>query len=312
MFRLIVTFIRYFYCAAVAVTLILLSFPSTACCDVSPYKWLPEYVPESAMILKIHTPQNYRRIRYQDDSYAEWLRHLPLKKEGSKVYLGYAMKNIQLNHVAIIDIDQGKRELQKGIGFTYRLLAEYMYSLEMYQDLRYETEQGTQISFFWDLYGYKPTVIKNDYQWNWKRQSIKDYDRFQEFMWKYVKAGTYEGTFQKLERLKNFNDLRIGDLITRNGFDGCALLVIDMAVNPLDQTKVYLFAFNSVPNQDLQIMANLGDRELSPWYSFKKFNVKISTTEFVFQQSDAFRIWNKEPKAAPGLSPYYLEMPVKE
>ena len=61
--------------------------------------------------------------------------------------------------------------------------------------------------------------------------------------------------------------MRIGDVFIIGGSPGHAVIVVDMAVNPETHEKVFLLAQSYMPAQQIQLLKNNNDPDLSPWYS---------------------------------------------
>jgi hypothetical protein len=60
------------------------------------------------------------------------------------------------------------------------------------------------------------------------------------------------------------NDLQIGDIFIQGGFPGHAVVVVDVALNTDNGQQVFLLAQSYMPAQDIQILQNPNDEELSP------------------------------------------------
>ncbi len=110
-----------------AVPLLVIASGSQA--ETNSYPWLHGTNITRDVAGAIAVPAGYERTREAGGSFADWLRHLPLKKAGTPVYLfdGTEKKN-QDAHFAVIDIDTGKRDLQQCADAIIRLRAEYLYS----------------------------------------------------------------------------------------------------------------------------------------------------------------------------------------
>ena len=94
------------------------------------YSWLAEYSPEQSLINRVTSPAGFQRTIVPENSFADWLRYLPLKPEGTNVMLYNGTKKPnQKAHFAVIDIDTGTRDLQQCADAVIRLKAEYHYGL---------------------------------------------------------------------------------------------------------------------------------------------------------------------------------------
>ena len=80
----------------------------------------------------------------------------------------------------------------------------------------------------------------------------------------------YAGTLSLSKSLhsKNIKDISIGDVFIKGGSPGHAVIVVDMAVN-VSGDKIFMIAQSYMPAQETQILRNINDDELTPWYSSK-------------------------------------------
>jgi hypothetical protein len=58
--------------------------------------------------------------------------------------------------------------------------------------------------------------------------------------------------------------------------------VVDMAINPQTQEKIFLLAQSYMPAQDIQILKNWQNPKLSPWYELPQTN-ELKTPEWSFE-----------------------------
>ncbi|MCH7948132.1 MAG: hypothetical protein IIC66_10080, partial [candidate division Zixibacteria bacterium] len=74
------------------------------------YNWANDYDSSSALINYIPLPAGYKRTAIEANSYADWLRHLPVK-DGQKVSYTYDGKPAMSADVvfAVLDIDIGTK-----------------------------------------------------------------------------------------------------------------------------------------------------------------------------------------------------------
>ena len=85
--------------------------------------------------------------------------------------------------------------------------------------------------------------------------------------------------------------MQIGDVFIRAGSPyGHAVIVVDMAENDTTGEKVYMLAQSYMPAQDIQILVNREEREISPWYRLGEGPVE--TPEWTFSPADLRRFGN--------------------
>jgi hypothetical protein len=61
-----------------------------------------------------------------------------------------------------------------------------------------------------------------------------------------------------------------------------------MAVNRISGEKVFMLAQSYMPAQDIHILKNLSERNISPWYRIPLEN-EINTPEWIFYKQDLYR-----------------------
>jgi hypothetical protein len=71
-----------------------------------------------------------------------------------------------------------------------------------------------------------------------------------------------------------------GDVLIHGGFPGHAVIVMDVAANK-QGSKIYLLAQSYMPAQDIHVLRNPSDKNLSPWYQVNDETI-IETPEYTF------------------------------
>jgi hypothetical protein len=125
-------------------------------------------------------------------------------------------------------------------------------------------------------------VVKgNNVKWVKKKSKDYSYGNFRRYLRTvFMYAGTYSLS-KELKRRIRAKDMRIGDVFIKGGFPGHAVLVVDMARNRDTGKKVFLLAQSFMPAQDVHVLRNLNNRNLSPWYDLD-FGKTLATPEWNF------------------------------
>jgi hypothetical protein len=84
------------------------------------------------------------------------------------------------------------------------------------------------------------------------------------------------------------NEIQPGDVFIKGGFPGHAMMVADVAVNDKGK-KIFILLQSYMPAQDIHIVKNLTNSDLSPWYEVDTAH-KIITPGWVFTQNQ-LRSW---------------------
>lgn len=236
---------------------------------------------------RLSPPRGFERVAAEPGSFADWLRHLPLKKKGASVHLYNGMPKFnQLAHAAIIDIDVGKRDLQQCADAIMRLRAEYLYAKRSYQHIAFNYTSGHRVAFTKWQKGWRPIVRRKTVSWSRRGDKGTDYKNFRKYM---DAIFTYAGTYSLSKEMKSvaLEDMKIGDVFIQGGFPGHAILVADMAVNKSTGEKRFLLLQSFMPAQDMHILRNPAN-PLDPWYP-QKFGSVLITPEWVFSKKSLKR-----------------------
>jgi hypothetical protein len=86
-------------------------------------------------------------------------------------------------------------------------------------------------------------------------------------------------------------DMEIGDVFIQGGSPGHCVIVVDMAMHAQTGEKLFLLAQSYMPAQDIHILKNPQDPQISPWYSIK-FGDTLITPEWTFKRTDLKRFSN--------------------
>ena len=210
-------------------------------------------------------PDGYTRKKY-DDPYTEYMRNLPMLPDGSPVhiYTG-ALKAIQTNHVGVLDIDVGDRDLQQCSDAAQRLRTDYLYQTEQFDKISYHFVNG--MVFPWNKYkqGWrtklegKKTVLAKSGKASSSPESFRNYQKAL-FM--------YAGVVSVMKESPEITvaDLRPGDAIAGIGH---LIIVLDVVENDQGSKKI-LLAQSYIPAQQIEVLKNPYSE--SPWYDAELLN----------------------------------------
>lgn len=252
------------------------------------YPWKKTYSIKNKLINRIHPPHGYKRIPLVQGSFADWLRHLPLKDGHPDVYLynGTKKANQQAQH-AVVDIDVGDRDLQQCADAIMRLRGEYFYATHQQARIKFHFTNGFLCDFIKWSEGYRPRVEGNTVTW---RKSVLPggiYPSFRKYM---ETIFAYCGSQSLSEELtsKDILDIYPGDVFIHGGFPGHAVIVLDVAQHEHTGEKIFLLAQSYMPAQDIHILKNPNHRKLSPWYSTVTglMNDELRTPEWTFKVTE--------------------------
>lgn len=211
---------------------------------------------------EIKTPEGFTRIKAPDNSFAGWLRTVPLKADKAVYLYNGERKRNQLAQFAVIDIPTGTKDLQQCADVIMRLRAEYLFKYKKY----------SEIAFM-------------DYANKWYRWGGGDNRvAFENYLQRVFGMCGSASLEKQLKTVSDFNAIKPGDVLIQGGFPGHAVIVADMAVNK-DGKKMYLLVQGYQPAQDMHVLVNYNDAKLSPWYAVNE-NETIYTPEWTFKRTD--------------------------
>ena len=232
-------------------------------------------------------PTGFSRLQTKSTTFASYLQNFKLKPHNAKVHLyNGKLKYRQDVHSAVLAIDVGTRDLQQCADATMRLRAEYLYHQKQYDKISFNFTNGFKASYSKWRQGHRIKVNGNKVSWIKSNSESKSYKSFRKYL---VMVFSYAGTLSLEKELPTvlLDDLKIGNLFIQGGSPGHAIIVVDMAVNEQGE-KVFLLAQSYMPAQEIHILKNPNNTELSPWYQAKNLK-KLVTPEWTFSKEDIKR-----------------------
>jgi len=253
------------------------------------YTWMPADKTVGYRVTDIQLPADYQRVPVEPGSFAEWLRYLPLKPQGSQVYLyNGKLKGNQNAHYAVIDIDVGYQDLQQCADAVMRLKAEYHYSKEQFSKIHFYFVSGFDAQYLKWMSGYGIKEAGNDVKWVASSAAGKGYQSFKTYM---IKVFNYASTIslkRMLVPVENPADIQAGDLFIKAGSPGHTIIVVDTAKNAAGQV-IFMLAQSYMPAQDIHVLKNpSGAYGGLPWYP-AEFGDKLATPEWEFTAGQLMR-----------------------
>ncbi|MCM8899934.1 DUF4846 domain-containing protein [Caldicoprobacter algeriensis] len=239
---------------------------------------------------RINLPKGFERIKVEEGSFGHYLRTLPLKPHGSKVKYYDGREKGHNVYEAVIDMDIGDKDLQQCADAVIRLRAEYLYKHKQYDRIHFNFTNGFNAQFVKWAQGYRISVSGNKVSWVKSFTYSDDYSTFSKYL---DMVFSYAGTLSLAEEMKPvmLEDMEIGDVFIQGGSPGHCAIVVDMAVHPQTGEKLFMLAQSYMPAQDIHILKNPQDPQISPWYSIE-FGDTLITPEWTFKKTDLKRFSN--------------------
>lgn len=257
------------------------------------FPWLPAASVASETVEQgVPTPAGFVRVKVDKNSFAAYLRRLPLLPKGSKVLLFDGReKPYQAGAYRVLNIDIGTRDLQQCADAIMRLKAEYHYERQEYAKIHFNYTSGTRVSFDDWRYGKKPVVSGKTVSFSKAGSTPNNsYTNFKKYLQNiYTFAGT-ASLEKELQRVPRMADIQAGDVFIKGGFPGHAVIVMDVAQNAAGE-KVFLLAQSYMPAQSIHILINPNNPFQSPWYSLRD-GEELKTPEWDFAAGTLKRFAN--------------------
>ncbi len=221
--------------------------------------------PHYVTIEKIPLPEGYKRTEADSISFTCWLRKIGLKANNTVYLFDGREKQNQSAQFAVLDISVGKKNLQQCADAVMRLRAEYLFAQKEFEKIIFTDNEAIQY------------IFKQPYN----RQNFNTYlDRV------FGMCGSASLARQlKPTPMKNISP---GDVLIHGGFPGHAVIVLDVALNS-NGNKVYLLAQSYMPAQDIHLLNNPINKNISPWYQVNEDDI-ITTPEYFFTKNE-LRKW---------------------
>jgi hypothetical protein len=264
--------------------------PMAAAPAKAQYPWrAPQAAAADALAARFAPPPGYARVAAPAGSFAAWLRGLPLRAPGAPVLLhdGRRKRNQDV-HVAVVDIDTGKRDLQQCADACIRLRAEYLYAQARPAAIHFKFTSGHDAAWPAWAAGQRPVVEGNSVRWARSAKPDASYPSFRQYL---DVVFRYAGTLslrKEMAPVPRVDELQPGDVFVIGGSPGHAVMVVDVAANAKTGAKVFLLAQSYMPAQDVHVLKNPTDAALSPWYP-AAFGAKLVTPEWTFGPGDLRR-----------------------
>src|SRR5665647_954424 len=225
-------------------------------------------------------PEGFERTPLEPKSFGEYLRNIELKPIGSKVHYFDGFEKPSQVYDAVIDIDVGTRDLQQCADSVIRLRSEYLLKQGKYEQIHFNFTSGFRADYKKWRDGYRIEMTSDEAKWIKSMDLSTSYQDFRKYLdMVYAYAGT--ASLDKELKSVEVKDMQVGDVFIKGGSPGHCVIVTDMAVNKTAGEKVFMIAQGFMPAQDMHILKNYNDKNISPWY-YLDFVETLNTPEYSF------------------------------
>jgi len=219
--------------------------------------------------------------------FKDYSSRIPVLEEGSMVHLFNGQrKGNQSAQFAVLDISVGDKDLQQCADAVMRMHAEHLRATNEENEIAFDYTSGDRIPYNRWKNGERPIVNGNNVSWRSCSSCDNSYASFLDYMEAiYMYAGT--ASLEKELLNKPMASVEAGDVLIQGGFPGHAVMVMATASNEKGE-KHMLLAQSYMPAQQIHILNNPNDEDLSPWFEVK--DGAIATPEWTFH-SNNLKAW---------------------
>ncbi len=237
---------------------------------------------------RFSTPEGYERRVYKKESFQYYLSNFRLKPIHAKVYyFNGALKSNMNVYTSVLDIDVGNKDLQQCADAVMRLRAEYLYEQKRYSDIHFNFTNGFRVDYTKWAEGNRIKVKENTTSWYKTKEADYSYQTFREYL---DIIFNYAGTLSLSKELKSvpLDSIQIGDVFINGGSPGHAVIVVDVAIHKTTGKRIFMIAQSYMPAQNIHLLVNENDDDLSPWYDLLQTD-KLYSPEWTFEKQDLKR-----------------------
>ena len=248
------------------------------------YPWIDpaRYEPAYCIGARIAPPSGFRRAQASPESFAQWLRCLPLlpgeppllKYDGSK-------RTNQNAHFAVLDLPIGPDDTLSSADGMYLLRTTWLFVTGQGERIRFGPGP---IEFANTLAAMQPASARATTSAPARPGPLRALDAYQKALF----AAANSQTLIKDTTPPPLQDLQIGDLFVHPGQPGHAAIVVDLAIHPASGNTVFLLAQGGSPAQQLHVIINPTHSQFSPWYPLEAVP-QIRTPEWTFSHDELRR-----------------------
>ena len=251
-------------------------------------------IDESGMNIedRITVPEGYIRPPFPENTFQYYLRTLPLKGADAKVvkYDGY--DKFFDCYDAVLDVNfQKDVDLIHGEHAVQLLRSKYLYESSKYELINFSFDDNRDLNF--QEYG-------DGYRWVWQDSAYVKIETatsnfsentFNEYLNEVFNNSTARGLMADTRGIK-FSEISTGDVFIQPGnkhAKGHAVIVLDLIVDPMTGERLVLLGQGFNPTQDIHILRNPFETDISPWYRVDEDSFYFTTIQWNFRKKHSRR-----------------------
>ena len=236
--------------------------------DESAYPWIADWTgPKPALVTleaRFAAPDQFTRVEVAPDSYAQWLRGLPVRTDRVRV-LAYDGSSLRRPSAALVFLDVGTRDLQQCADSAIRLHAEYVWHRGLADRAAYHFTSGDLSAWRdWQL-GERFKISGSKVKRPRGARRADDHRTYRGWL---THLFRYAGT-RSLARDSDPVGTRpfmAGDFFVQPGGPGHAVVILDVAEHA-DGRQAALIGQGYIPAEDFHVLGTRGGHVMdSVWF----------------------------------------------
>ena len=223
----------------------------------------------------LNKKQTLVQKKFADNTWQRFLQHLPHQNKPVVDFTGKKIDD-QQKHFAILLYDVGIKDLQQCADALMRLRAEYLFSQQRFDEIKFLFTNGTWFSFSQYCRGLRPVLQNGKLLWKQKQRVSFDYGSLRNYL---DIVYCFAGTASLSKQLTKAEDFAVGTIIIKPGSPGHCMIIIDEVADRFGR-RFFKLAEGFMPAQSIYILRNPEILESSPWYSLKPGEIITSSYHF--------------------------------
>jgi hypothetical protein len=230
--------------------------------------WFLAAQPSNKTIESIPPPEGFERVTVEKQSFAHWLRQLPLKSVPSPVldYRGRIhKKSTDSTIAAVIDMNVSGERMQQCMDILIRLRAEYLWLHQSSEHISFPLPGGYSLDWTAWLQGYRPhftgiqmTLNKT----NLPDSSRKNFESYLHTLFAESHTQQFYHAYPAIEP----EQIKPGDFIVKKGSKSHAVLIVDIAIDA-NGSMVALIGHGDTPACEFHL---LNYEKANPWFPLER------------------------------------------
>ena len=227
-------------------------------------------------------PPGYERVPAARNSYAYFLRHLRMLPY-NVTYNNDPSESYQVSTLNLPLIDN----IQHDIHLCVRLRGEYLFSQGQYDKMAFSIVIGRIFYVPWAK-GLELEINDKPY-WTQQPSGVDRLATFQNYL-SFIFYNSNINTLLLDMQSVAIHNIMPGDMFVQAGLPGGAVIVLDVAVNPTTNNRIFLLARIHKSFQMVDVLVNPKETwNGSPWYNIETGDNKITIPDFVFYKTNLRR-----------------------